>query len=859
MIELNPPCRALACGLALACFACDDSPPPDADADADADGDVEAGIEVEPPAPPALTPCPEGWVEVPADPADPYGYATCDPWPDGDPVTLPVLTPCPPGWREVPADPVDPHGYATCDPWPVTGHEDCEAVDEAHFPGMDACARVGSPCPAADWADDLPIDVPILFVREGEATVGDGTRELPFGLISDATTAAGPGTIIALSKGTFDEDVELGEGVTLWGACVAETLVTCSVVSTDLPTILVSGADTVLRGLRVGGDRAGVAVRDGGASVLVEGVVVEGAQGAGVMVDAGRATLRDLVVRDTRPAPDGTLGAGIDVGTGAQVDVTRAVIERNRLAAAYVGDAGTRVTLSDVDLRDTQARASDGAAGRGLNVQFGARVDVLRAVIERNRDVGVFAMSAGSEVTLTDVVVRDTQSREPERWFGRGLSVEAGAQVDAVRAVFERNLEVGVFAMDAGSVVTLTEVVVRDTRSRVDTSTWGRGLQAQTGARIEVTNAVIERNRNVGVLVAEGGAEVVAVDLLVRDTQSQEADGIDGDGLVVLMGGRVVASRAVFERNRSIGVLVSDEGSSAVLNAVVVRDTQSRESDGRGGRGLEVEFGAQVEVGLALFERNRDTSVFVATEGTALTLTDVVVRDTMGRESDLSFGRAMELRDSVDVQVSRALFERNREVAIYASGDGTTFALADAVVRDTQGRERDLLGGRGLEAHGGVQIDVRRAVIERSRDLGAAAFGEGTDVTMTGVVVRDTLGAEGGDAGGLGISSLGGAHIGLDRFLVTRSALCGLQLAHGRYLDDTGAQVTYDQSGTMDAREGEISENEVCGINVQVDDYDVDRLLDRVVFRDNEFNLDLSGDIYVPEVVLPDVDPLGDE
>ena len=133
----------------------------------------------------------------------------------------PLITPCPAGWREVEA--TSDNDVTTCDPWPESGPAQC-AEGEAHFPGEPVCMPIGQPCPTGDWAVGLPNEGNLICVRAGE-TGGDGTQALPFGRIEDATDYASfhPGTVIALSKGTFDEVVDLSAGTTLWGACVTET------------------------------------------------------------------------------------------------------------------------------------------------------------------------------------------------------------------------------------------------------------------------------------------------------------------------------------------------------------------------------------------------------------------------------------------------------------------------------------------------------------------------------------------------------------------------------------------------------------------------------------------------------------
>lgn len=231
--------------VALFVSACSSDPDdqPDAgesDGDADADADFEVAL-------PVLTPCPEGWEEVP--PEVEGGVTTCDPWPGSSPV---IMTPCPEGWREVEDD-----GVVTCDPWPEGGPHEC-AEDEAHFPGEPGCSLIGTPCPEGNWAEDLPDDQEILYVLAGAPAGGDGTQASPFGSINEALDVAEEGTIVALSKGTFDEAVRLRNGITLWGACVAETAVACSTPSSETGTVTVGGRNTVVRNLQIRGDRKSV-------------------------------------------------------------------------------------------------------------------------------------------------------------------------------------------------------------------------------------------------------------------------------------------------------------------------------------------------------------------------------------------------------------------------------------------------------------------------------------------------------------------------------------------------------------------------------------------------------------------------
>lgn len=139
---------------------------------------------------------------------------------------------------------------------------------------------------------------------------------------------------------------------------------------------------------------------------------------------------------------------------------------------------------------------------------------------------------------------------------------------------------------------------------------------------------------------------------------------------------------------------------------------------------------------------------------------------------------------------------------------------------------------------GGV-IEAARVHLARNRDSTIAAFDAGSRVTGVDVVVEDTLERACGsttcvDYGiGVGAGAYGGA-VELTRFVVRRSAMCGVVVARG---------------GAVDLHDGEVAENPI-GVNVQSEGFDVGRLSDGVSYRDNVVNLDTSQ-LPVPDPASP--------
>jgi hypothetical protein len=658
--------------------------------------------------------------------------------------------------------------------------------------------RVGSACPAGDWAEDLPPDAPTVFVRAGAPGAGDGSAAAPFATIAEALAAPGSGTIVALGKGTYDESVVVPAGVTLWGACVAETILTSSTAESGTATIVAGGRDVVVRNLRVTGERIGVRAVGRGRTARLQDIVIDGVE---------------------------------DLGLYASNEAA--------------------VTGSGVVVRGTRSRASDGEAGGALWVSHGASLALTRAVLERNHDVAALVRDPDSTLALADVAIRDTEGRVVDGEFGQALEIDAGGTSDVRRLVCERNRREALFVVGADARLLAADVVVRDTRATERDGGGGNGLVLQDGASAELSRALFERNREFGLSVKDEGTSLVATDLLVRDTAPVETPApIYGLGITAVDGARVQLVRAAFERNRTYGVFARGAGTALDLADLTIRDTLLQESDGAGGVALDLEDGAAAEVERADIARSRGLAVFGIGAGTTLRLVDASVRDSGGGPAGGPTGRGLGVERAAVVEVERARFAGNEDLAAYASGASSTLRLTDVEILDTRSRSPDGLFGWGLGWALGAQGQATRLRLSGNHEVGVAAFDPGTVVRLADVEVRDTAeracadDACAGRGAGIGVGSYGGGVLQLTRFVVAQNALCGVQLAVG---SDPVTGAPLDDGATIDLHDGEVRGNPI-GANVQVDGYDVSRLSDTVRFYDNERNLDSTA-LPVPESI----------
>lgn len=888
--------------------------------------------------------------ETPPDGESPFELSSIDPPLPPDPPKplnpeplLPAratLAPCAPGWREV-----DDGEAVFCEPWPASGRASCPS-DQAHFPGEPACTAIGAPCSSHEWSDALPADRRILYVRRGASANGDGSAAAPFARASEAIAAANAGDIVALGKGVFDEAITVKAGVTLWGACVAETVVRTSTPASARAAIIAAGDGSEVRNVTIRGALEGIFIGPG-TSMHVESVVIDETRGiAGISVQ-GRATIRELAVRNTRAESDGGFGRGMNVIRGANAEVHRAVFEHNHDVGIFIGEAST-VTLEDAAIIGTSPRVRDRLAGRALSVRDGSQLQLSRAVLEENHDTGIAVYDATTRLIMEDVVVRDTQPSVSSGWSGVGIFVFFGARVEGARVRLVSNHDSGLLATDPGTLARFSQLLVTDTVTAAEPPELGQGITVQMQARVEVSQGLLARNLVQGVR-AELGASIDLQEVTIRETKSRIYDRVAGRAIDARDGAQITGGGLYFDHNREVGIYANGMGTEVNLSRVTVRDMLSQESDRGFGVCLSLTGGAHVELTDAIFERCRKHAIFAEGSTTTLAVSDLRVLDTQNDESVGFYGSALWIEDGARARVVKALFDHNRDVAIHgytgaiieledivlretqpssdlgtfgagiwsrsgrltirrAEFDGNRHAaiaaldgaeldasdlrvtrtiqnaaerdfgyglavvtgahgvveraifegnmaagvavddpesrlhLADTVITETRGTQPSGLAGRGLFVGFPAEVSLARAVIARNAEAGVLVFGSlrGEDV-----VVEDTLGRECArtlcpmEAAGTGVVAVGGS-IELTRFRVRKSLLAGISLHDG---------------GVADLHDGEISGNPI-GVNVQSEAFDLRRLQDRVIYRDNDVPLDARA-LPAPEPIAPILNPTG--
>ncbi|RLB45215.1 MAG: hypothetical protein DRJ42_30415, partial [Deltaproteobacteria bacterium] len=240
---------------------------------------------------------------------------------------------------------------------------------------------------------------------------------------------------------------------------------------------------------------------DGWREVLVDGVTEcdpypadgPGTCDAGEAHFAGEPACRPI----GEPCPTGDYA--VDLPTDGSVVYVNA-------AAAAGGDgslAAPYAALSEVGWT-TLATGTTVALGKGayagtLPVKEGVRV--LGACVRDTRVTGT-AGAARDVLTVLDgtgeALVRDlTLGASPKR----GVSVREGRALVLDGVLIDHVLDVGLLILDAGTEVTLNDVVVRGTQPRASDGTFGRGINAEAGVALTATGLLVEDNHDIGLVV----------------------------------------------------------------------------------------------------------------------------------------------------------------------------------------------------------------------------------------------------------------------------------------------------------------------------------------------------------------------
>jgi len=449
-----------------------------------------------------------------------------------------------------------------------------------------------------------------------------------------------------------------------------------------------------------------------------------------------------------------------------------------------IGLCSARVTLSgSVNVPHVESRAPMA----GIAISHTADVEVGRVRIT-SPDVGVAVVEAtgvkldrmelsggaglyagpDSEIQVQDLWVHNTTaSTDFSFTSGYGIWASGGTVLAVTEALVDSVRGVGIYITDPGTAVEVTHSEIRNTLPLGDGSR-GRGLMVTDAATVQIEHVLVDGNREVG-LLALGEAGLTATFSVIRGTKpNQNGDygwGMQGSDAAV-----VTLSDCVLEGNTHVAVAAFHSETQLDLARTVVRETKPHEK-GKLAMGILMQLGGKATFSGCLLEENADLGVAVFQPGSWAGLSGTVIRGTK-LDKQGGFGSGVEVQKGGSATLLDCLFEGNAGAGVAAFDPGSQLGLSGTVVRN---REPDEGGDSaiGLAAGAGALVEASACLFEANITGGVTIFNAGTRATLSDTVVRETK-ANGQGVFGYGVQVLQGASALLSNCLLEGNTEMGI-------------------------------------------------------------------------------------
>ena len=414
----------------------------------------------------------------------------------------------------------------------------------------------------------VPGAIHVLASHEGPS---DGSFAKPYRTLAEAVGIAATGATIFVGDGTYEGTYSLLEPLTIRGRCADRVTLVASKTWPILALAPTSAAGvSAVERMRLGSSFAvtapGVGPRIQGAlSVHFDRVLFEGLTAIAVRADGplAAAELHDCVVTGVGGLTQASHAALAATG-GGTIRADHVRITRSMGAALHAAGEGSSIEATSVVIDELDAGMDKAAAG--VIAFDGADVALTDVAIVEPQGYGVVANN-GSHVQarglLVDGVRPTSEATLPN------VSALAGATIDLVGASIRNPPLVGIGALDGG-VVRGTGVLVERTHADLGdvpavTSSHGSGVIGIFGGRIELQSSRLLGNLSYGVFLTEPGTTFVGRDVVIDHTIRNEAlsDSL-GLGLDAQSGATIELRGALVTDNDTAGIVVNGSSMSAV-------------------------------------------------------------------------------------------------------------------------------------------------------------------------------------------------------------------------------------------------------------------------------------------------------
>jgi hypothetical protein len=279
-------------------------------------------------------------------------------------------------------------------------------------------------------------------------------------------------------------------------------------------------------------------------------------------------TIRDTEFRDTRLTGYGSFGAGVQVGEGASLVMERCQLEGTATYGVMGRDPGTTVDLSEVSISDHREDQL-GTVGGAVWMISGSTLSMDGCSIDGSTTTGIYVAETGTTATIRDTTVAGVHPNR-EALYGTALSVGWGAQADVSGCSFSDTIGLAVLASDEGTTLGFRDSEILGTR-RGEYYTVAMGLATQIGAVVEASGLRIEGTEGPALLGAYAPTVLSCIDCELRDNQFAGVT-VLGGASVTLEGASISATGGASNLGGGVGIYTDPWGWDAP--SLVLRDSE---------------------------------------------------------------------------------------------------------------------------------------------------------------------------------------------------------------------------------------------------------------------------------------------
>jgi hypothetical protein len=255
--------------------------------------------------------------------------------------------------------------------------------------------------------------------------------------------------------------------------------------------------DSVIRDTKGGRDGLageGVLAYEGG-TVQVRGTFITGSREAGATSgEAGSTlTIEGSLIFSTRSNGKGLGGFGARATRGAALNIARSCLRDNRDIGILFGDASSG-SIRGVDVAGTRPSDKGTERGRGLEVNGGSSAEVDGVSLFDNMQIGIAVSGADTAMELQHASVVRTLTL-PDGSAGRGVNVQRGARAVLRGVAVEGSHQLGVSAVDGDALLEVFDSRIVGTRKGADG--FGDGVLGSE-ARVLLSRCLVEASEGSG-------------------------------------------------------------------------------------------------------------------------------------------------------------------------------------------------------------------------------------------------------------------------------------------------------------------------------------------------------------------------